>query len=83
MKVEVKPVYEQRIVKPKDMLYSQIGYIKNYQGYNGIVVMRAYMSLFAINNAGLHWDWIGKNEPPNFDIELLPPGTSIIITVEN
>lgn len=82
MKVEVKPIYEQRIVKPKDMLYSQIGYIKDYQAYNGILVIRAYKSLFAIDRDGLRWDWMLNDSPPTFDIELLPPGTTITITVE-
>lgn len=81
MKVEVKPVYQPRIVKPHNMLYKQMGYIQEYQGYKGILVMRAYMSLFALDGSGLRWDWKDEHFAPSFDIELLPPGTVVTITV--
>jgi hypothetical protein len=82
MKVEVKNHNKPRVVKPKDMSYSQIGYIKDYQAYEGILVIRAYKSLFAIDKDGLRWDWmLSDSQVPTFDIELLPPGTVVTITV--
>lgn len=48
--------------------------------YDGELVMRAYNCIVALGHSeALTWSWKHDNEAPDFEVELLPAGTRIVL----
>jgi hypothetical protein len=82
MQVVVKPSIEARFVKAKDMEIGQIGYIRSKCSHNGTLVLRGYQSINGLNKPRNTWTFDSGLIPPSFNIELLPVGSVVELTVE-
>jgi hypothetical protein len=80
MKVEVKKPTDVRIVKAKQMKIGQIGYVRSGCSHNGTLVLRGYECLSGLDKPNSTWDFA---PPPCFDIELIPAGSVVCLTVED
>lgn len=82
MKVEVKKPNEIRTVKAKQMQIGQVGYIRSGCSHSGTLVLRGYQCLSGLDKPNSTWNF-ESGLAPCFDIELIPAGSIVSLTVEN
>lgn len=84
VKVTIPP--KPAIIHIKDMQIGQVGYVRGDFSYDGVLLLRTYNGAVDLMNPRCTFGWGGyklENEsPPNFQIELLPPGSVITITLK-
>jgi hypothetical protein len=80
--VEVRSEKVPHTLKAIEMRDGQIGRIRNalLTAYEGELVMRMYRGLMSLTHPTTFWSIDGSLDP-NFDVQLLAPGTEIILKV--
>jgi len=69
------------LVKVTNMKPGQLGIIVNDASYGGTVVLRTSIALVDIKN-GSFWSNVPGIGAAPFDVQLLPKGSRVILTVE-